>query len=220
MRAIFVTGTDTGVGKTYVCGLLLKYLKDKGIKAVTQKWVQTGCRSFRETDIALHQRMAFLPEKKIDNQIPYVFKHPVSPHLAAALENRRISKKVIKNSFKALCRNNEYVIVEGAGGVLVPLNKNTLMIDLVKELRLPVLIVVHNKLGAINHALLTIEALKKRKIKMIGILFNNVKGQNPKILADNPKIVAKLAKVRVLGILPHTRSRNGYGWRAILEQIK
>jgi len=195
MRAIFVTGTDTGVGKTYVCGLLLKYLKNKGIKAVTQKWIQTGCKSVNESDLGKCDFDSNL-------RLPYIFKMPASPHLAANLEKRRISKKIIINSFKALQKKYDFVIVEGAGGALVPVNGKECIIDITAQLNLPVLLVAQNKLGAINHTLLTIEALRKRKIKILGVVFNNARDQDKKILADNPKIVAKLGKVKILAILP------------------
>lgn len=194
MRGIFVTGTDTGVGKTVVAGLLARFLKEKGCRALTQKWIETGCGNLN---------------KAYSLTRPYTFKLAASPHLAAAQEKRNIRKEKIKNSFKILAKNFDWVIVEGIGGALVPFNKKNLVIDIAKELNLPVVIVTANKLGAINHTLLTIEALRKRKMKIIGILFNNLLPKtNPLILKDNPKIIKALSGKKILGILPYCKDRD------------
>lgn len=204
MRGIFVTGTDTGAGKSVVSGLLAKYLQEKGFRVVTQKWIQTG--SSVSADINLHLKIMGTPKEKTnayrDSVCPYIFKLPASPHLAAKTENKRISIFKIKESFKLLSLNFDFVIVEGIGGALVPINKELLLIDIVKQLGLPVLVVAQNKLGAINHTLMTIEVLKYRKMKILGILFNNCKGQKKLILKDNPDIIKKITKQNILGILP------------------
>ena len=94
------------------------------------------------------------------------------------------------------------MIVEGIGGALVPVNEKRLVIDIAKDLSMPVLVVAQNKLGAINHILMTIEVLKHRKMKILGILFNNCHGQNKLILRDNPDIVKKITGQNILGVLP------------------
>ena len=99
------------------------------------------------------------------------------------------------------------VVVEGIGGALVPYNSKNLVIDIAKELNLPVLLVAGNKLGAINHILLTLEALESRKLEILGIIFNNLEEQDRTILRDNPRIVEKLSKVKVLGIFPWISGR-------------
>lgn len=204
MRGIFVTGTGTGAGKSIVTGLLAKYLREKGYKAVTQKWVQTGSRI--PADINLHLRIMGAAKGKIKNYLsyicPYVFKLPASPHLAAKAEKKIIKIAKIKESFKLLSSKFDFVIVEGVGGALVPVNEKRLVIDIAKELGLPVLVVAQNKLGAINHTLMTIEVLKHRKMKILGILFNNSPGQNKLILEDNPGIVKKMTGEEILGVLP------------------
>lgn len=212
MRAIFICGTDTGVGKTVVVGLLFKYLLEKGINVATQKWIQTGCSAY-PLDVAQHLALALKSKKEIKNNLhlinPYCFKLPVSPHLASKIEGRRVDKKKIEKSLKALLKKNDFVVIEGIGGALVPLNGNTLVIDLVKKLKIPVLLVAANKLGCINHSLLTIEALRKRGIKIKGIIFNNMsKRQNKLIAKDNPMIVEKFSKIKVLGVLPYSKDVN------------
>ncbi|MFA5097890.1 MAG: dethiobiotin synthase [Candidatus Margulisiibacteriota bacterium] len=207
MKAVFICGTDTAVGKTYFTGKIYNELLDKGINAVTQKWVQTGSKGF-SPDIAQHLKMAGKTKRAVKDIIdlvnPYSFKHASSPHLAARLEKKKIDVQKIKTSFKKLSKMFDHVIVEGVGGALVPLNKKTLVIDVVKELGLPAVIVAANRLGTVNQTLMTVEALKKRKIKILGIVFNNMQeDQDPKILKDNPLIISELAGVPVLGTLPY-----------------
>lgn len=192
VKTIFVAGTDTGVGKTIVSGLLARYLLKKGYRTAMQKWVKTGCRSLTKT------KDAFLP---------YKFKFPASPHLAAGLERRRINADKIIKSTKTLSRRFDFVIVEGIGGLMVPLNEKMLLIDMVEVLKIPVLLVAANKLGAINHTLLSIEALKARKINLIGVIFNNLfRKENSLILKDNPEIIKKFSGIRTLGILPYAKN--------------
>ncbi len=207
VRAIFVAGTDTGIGKTIVTGCLFRYLREKGYSAITQKWVQTGSNSVLSSDIRIHFKILKqglrLVKEYIPLILPHIFKTPSSPHLASKLENRKINIHKIMKSFRTLSARFDFVIVEGVGGVLVPLNKDKLVIDIVKELKLPVLLVAGNKLGAINHTLLTIESLNSRKIKVLGLIFNNLKGQNRIILKDNPQIIKALTGKRILGVLSY-----------------
>lgn len=206
MKAIFVTGTDTGVGKTVVTGLLAGYFLKKGYRAVTQKWAQTG----NGKDIRIHIKI--MCGKQSDYTAlgslmsPYVLKYASSPHLAARLEGKRLDLSRIEKSFIVLSKMFDIVIVEGTGGVFVPLGEQTLLIDFVKKLRLPALVVAGNKLGCINHTLLTIEAMKSRRIKILGIVFNNMaKKEDAVILRDNPRIVKKFIKDDILGVLPFDR---------------
>lgn len=205
MKGIFVTGTDTGVGKTLVMALLARYLLEKRYKVITQKWIQTGCAGF-PSDIQLHLKIMGRKRKDIKNYLglvcPYAFKFSGSPHLSSKLEKKKININKIIKSFRLLSAQFDFVLVEGIGGALVPIDKRHLTIDLVKELDLPVLLVAQNKLGAINHTLLSIEAIKSRGLEILGVIFNNLKGQDPIIIRDNPKIIEGLTRERVLGVLP------------------
>lgn len=212
MRGIFVTGTDTGVGKTIVTGLLAKFLDDQGYNVITQKWVETGSAGFSK-DVSLHLKLLGKRRHRIGDRLsdisPYTFKFPSSPHLASSLEKRKISIERIKRSFKSLQKAFDFVVVEGTGGALVPLNKRKLVIDVAKELNLPVLVVVGNKLGAINHTLLTIEALKARKLKIAGVVFNSPGSkESDTILKDNPKIIKAISGQKLSGSLPWTKDKN------------
>lgn len=205
VKGIFVAGTDTGAGKTLVTGLLARYLREKGYRVITQKWVQTGCRGF-SGDIKSHLKLMRRDKSDIKPYLaevnPYAFKLTASPHLAARLENKKIDARKIIKSFRVLSGKFDVVLIEGIGGALVPLNEKYLIIDIAKRLRLPVLVVAQNKLGAINHALLTVEALKRRKMRSWGIVFNNLQGENKLVLNDNPRIVGVFSKEIILGVLP------------------
>lgn len=192
MRGIFVTGTDTGVGKTLVTGLLAKFLKQQGYRVITQKWIETGCKNLN---------------KSYSLRRPYCFSFAASPHLAASREKKIIQETKIKKSSKLVAKNFDFVIVEGIGGALVPFSKKRLVIDIVKDLKFSSVVVIGNKLGAINHSLLTIEALRKRKIKIIGLIFNNLRQKENKIiLKDNVQIIKTISREKILGILPYSRS--------------
>ncbi|MCM8796477.1 MAG: dethiobiotin synthase [Candidatus Omnitrophica bacterium] len=216
MNAVFVAGTDTGVGKSLIIGLLLRYLKGKGCSAITQKWVETGSYKGYSRDIQTHLRIAGIGKIAATKRgrvwgvekyvCPYVFKLAASAHLAAQEEKRRIDIRKIKNSFTFLKNNFGFVIVEGIGGLLVPFNRKRLALDLVKELGLSLILVAENKLGAINHTLLSIEALTSRKIRILGIIFNNAAEENSLILKDNPCIVRKISGQEILGVLPFSRN--------------
>lgn len=206
MNAVFITGTDTGVGKTVVTGLLGRYLLDQGYSVITQKWVQTGANRF-SPDIETHWQIMKIKKPDVGEDLPYVcpyvFRSASSPHLAARLEKRKISADKIKKSFMFLQRRFDFVLVEGTGGALAPFNGKKLVIDIARDLNLPVLVVAANKLGAINHTLLTLEALAARKMKILGVVFNNpAQKGNKAILGDNPSIVQAISKMPVLGILP------------------
>ena len=207
-RGMYITGTDTGVGKTLITGLLGRFLTEKGIEAVTQKWVQTGVPKNGQGDIDVH--LNFMGQGDLyrlfnEEMMPYVFTHPSSPHLAALLQKTKIKEEKIIKAYKKLSENFEIVIVEGTGGFLVPITFKKTTADIVKTLKLPVLIVAENCLGAINKTLLTIEALKSRKIKVVGVIFNRlVADQDELVLKDNLEIVEKISKVKVFGELQYS----------------
>jgi len=211
MKVIFIAGTDTGVGKTIVAGLLGQYLGSVGKRVVTQKWVQTGVKRFGGADLATHLKLMGKSKEDFGDNLslmmPYSFRASASPHLAARIENRKIDSTKIKRSVKELSRRFDFVIIEGTGGLLVPLGGGKLLIDIVKGLGIPVLVVVKNRLGAINHTLLSIEALKNRGIEILGIVFNNLsKCENRIVLRDNKKIVGRISKETIIGELPGTEN--------------
>ena len=202
LTSIFVTGTDTNVGKTLVTGLLARFFLAKGADVTTQKWVQTGCDDFDESDVKTHLNIMNKSGSPLPEQIPYCFKMPYAPHLAAGKENIKINIEKIKSDFEHLKQNHDSVIVEGAGGVCIPMTKDNMVMDLVVRLQIPVVVVVSNKLGSINHALLTVEYLRMRKIKTIGLIFNNTKDVPVEVAQDNPRIIGEITNYQILGTLP------------------
>lgn len=223
-KGIFITGTNTGVGKTVITGLMARYLLDKGKRVITQKCVQTGCRGWSE-DIEKHRQIApGLADSSISFEkdiAPYVYKMPSSPHLASRLEDGLIKSDRIKNSYFRLQKNFDIVLVEGAGGVMVPLTEETLLIDLIKDLGLHVVVVVGNCLGAINHSLLTFEALKNRGIGTLGAIYNNLPGTDPVIIKDNVKIIRSISGVETLGTVCREQNIEVLykGFREIAERL-
>lgn len=211
MRSVFIAGTDTGVGKTIVAGSLAYYLEKKGLRVITQKWVQTGSGGELSGDIKTHLTIMGKSEQdilKYRNAVsPYVFNLAASPHLASRLSHRPIKEQKIKKAFDELRQAFDYVVVEGTGGVLVPFNEKCFLIDIAKDLKIPVLLVAENKLGAIHATLAALEALRSKKMKVLGVVFKNARKCDKKILEDNPLIIKKIGKVRVFGVLPWQKTR-------------
>jgi len=147
-KGIFIAGTDTGVGKTVITGILARQLMSQNVNVVTQKWVQTGPGSFPE-DIQTHLQLMgrdltdILPIHRL--VCPYHFQFPASPHFSSQKEGVVIDKTVICSAYSELARQFEVVLVEGIGGCLVPYSQDKLLIDIVQELELSVILVVSNK---------------------------------------------------------------------------
>ncbi len=200
---LFVCGTDTSVGKTFVCAQLLGFLLRNGVNAGYQKWVSTGEQG-RPADLEYCLRVAGLAREPAvaDLQVPYRFLFPASPHLAAEREDRRVDPAVLVKSYHKLRQQYRFLLVEGVGGVLVPLTRELLLIDLVALLRIPVLVVARSGLGTLNHTLLTLEALRDREIPVAGVVFSD--GPDPEeelLVRDNMRTVAELGRVEVFGRL-------------------
>jgi len=182
-KGFFITGTDTGVGKTFFASLLInKYNFDYW------KPIQTG--KFLEND-TLYIKKKIVNKKNILHEPVYSFKKPLSPHLASDYEKISIDIKKIKKP-----SSKRPLIIEGAGGILVPLNKKNLIIDLIKKFKLPVIVISKSILGTINHTLMTLELLKKNKIKVFGVVLNNIK--NKKEGNDNAISLESFGNIKVL----------------------
>ncbi|HUV50475.1 MAG TPA: dethiobiotin synthase [Anaerolineae bacterium] len=207
-KSLFITGTNTGIGKTVICGCLARYLSRKGINVGIQKWVSTGNRNTSD-DMDCCLSMLGREKEDIDNPLllhPYTFDFPASPHLAAEMEGKEIDINKIAESYHTLVQRHDLLIVEGVGGVLVPLTQDRLLIDLVADLAIPVLIVTDSGLGTINHTLLTIEALTKRGIPILGMVFNFAGKENKIIEADNIKTISRIGKRPSFGSLSRVDS--------------
>jgi dethiobiotin synthetase len=173
-KTYFISGIDTDAGKSYVTGYLAAKLREKGINAVTQKFIQTGNEEYSE-DIELHRRIMGippLPEDLDHTTAPVIFSYPASAQLAARIDGREIDLEAIDNSTKTLESRYDVVFVEGAGGLMVPITDDFLTIDYVTSRQLPLLLVTNGVLGSINHTILSLEAIKNRGIKLEAVLYN------------------------------------------------
>lgn len=194
MPGVFITGTDTGVGKTFVTLLLARYFQEQGIDVGVMKPISTGPK--KENDaILLKKKLGLKDPIQLIN--PIHFKLPLAPYPASGFSNRFDLKK-IKKAYKELKKRHELVLVEGIGGVMAPITKDYFVADLIKDFSLPAIIVARAGLGTINHTLLTIEALRKRKIKIMGIIMNGFKGKE---LSEktNAEVIAQLSGVPIYG---------------------
>ncbi len=170
----FVSGIDTDVGKTAVTGWLAKRLMDEGRRVATLKFVQTGAKD-ASPDIALHRKLMGrdLDEDHSGVTAPQIFTYPASPHLAAELDGRTLDLQHIFSCADILKTKYDTVLVEGAGGLMVPLTRHLLTIDCVKNTLWPIVFVASGKLGSINHTLLSLEALANRRMKLAAFIWND-----------------------------------------------
>jgi len=170
----FVSGIDTGIGKSYATGLIAKQWNAKGLRTITQKLVQTGNTAISE-DIILHRELMGIPFTQDDQEkitMPEIFSYPASPHLAAQIDKREINFEKIRQATAQLSQRYDAVLVEGAGGLMVPLAEDYLIIDYIKEMGYPLLFVTSGKLGSINHTLLSLEVIAKRGINLHTVIYN------------------------------------------------
>ena len=170
----FVSGIDTDAGKSYATGIIAKMLMDKGQSVITQKLIQTGNVGYSE-DIDLHRKIMNIDYTEEDKQgltMPEIFSYPASPHLASRLDNRAIDFNKIKRATAELSNLYDTVLLEGAGGLMVPLTEDYLTIDYIVDNNYPLIFVTSGKLGSINHTLLSLEAIRNRNIKLHAVAYN------------------------------------------------
>ena len=174
-RGLFVTGTDTGVGKTLVAAGLVKLAGDWGIRARAVKPIETGCPV--RSGMLYPEDGAFLLQASdedltLDECVPFRFSLPASPLRAATMEDRRLRMADLVEHVLTVAQAAELTVVEGAGGLLVPLEERVMMIDLIECLAFPIILVARRGLGTLNHTLLSLEALQKRGMKPSGIVLS------------------------------------------------
>jgi dethiobiotin synthetase len=183
MSVLFVSGIDTDIGKTYATGLLAKSLMQQGVNVITQKLVQTGISKQADgelgiaDDILSHRQLMQMPLQPCDldfTTCPYRYEKPASPHLSAALANQPLNINVITDATKALQADYEMVLLEGAGGLLVPINEQLLTLDYIAEQGYPIVLVTSGRLGSINHTLLSLEAIKSRGLMIHSVIYNHI----------------------------------------------
>lgn len=202
-KGIFITGTDTDVGKTIVTSGLLYLLRSKGHNASYFKAALSGAENDDLMDTSIVCQVSDFKED-IKNITPYIFKTPVSPHLAAKIEGNSISKEKILNEYNNLKEKYDYIIAEGSGGIVCPLihdeNGIYLLQDLIKDLNMSVIVVARAALGTINHTVITVKYIRSLNIEVKGIIINGYKDNL--LCNDNIEVIKKLTNVPILAVVP------------------
>ncbi len=205
-RGLVVTGTDTEVGKTEVSVGLVRAIRERGIKVGVLKPVETGCQRTGD-DLSPADGLRLMAAAEVDEPVekvvPYRYEKPLAPYQAAVLEGKPLDVERIFQSFEDMIARHDLILVESAGGVMVPLNDNFIFADLLKAFDLPVVVVAANRLGVINHTLLTLEALRSRGLRVLGVVLNRIcEGDEPS-LSSNAEQISKFGKVDVLADVPY-----------------
>jgi len=202
-KSFFITGTDTGAGKTWSTLALMHYFKQQGLSVVGMKPVAAGCEwidgQLKNEDALLLQKHSSV-ELRYEDVNPYAFEAPVSPHLAG-IENP-VQLDVILQAFDYLKSKAEVIVVEGAGGWLAPINRKADIADLAKQLNVPVIMVVAIRLGCINHARLTYQAIQESNVECAGWLAVCVDPAMKK-QTENIETIMEALPVPMLGVLPY-----------------
>ncbi len=201
---LFITGTDTGVGKTYVTALILSELRRRGVQAAAFKPIACGTGGRRDAEI---YAAIMNHEQPLDAINPVYLRHPLAPSVAAKLERKRIDLGPILRAYRQLAAEYAVVLVEGAGGLLVPIRDNYFVADLARRLKLPLLVVARLGLGTINHSLLTVRQARSMGLDVCGIVLNDTVGGRRGLAAKtNIKSVPKLCATPLLGVVPHGKN--------------
>jgi dethiobiotin synthetase len=210
MKSIFITGTDTGVGKTTVAVSLCAFLSSmKGMNVGVMKPFESGL-SKTDKDLlpwdAICLKEASGSPDDLSTISPYTFEAPVAPEVAATLEHVKIDLVMVDRIFRGLLKAHDITVIEGAGGVLVPITRDFFYADLIQKWDAPTLIVSRLGLGTINHTLLTYDLLKRRGVKVLGVILNDVEGKDDVASQTNPEILRRYLDVPILGVFPHGAS--------------
>ena len=185
MNKIFISGIDTDAGKTYATAWLARKFMSEGKRVITQKFIQTGNTDESE-DIVAHRRLMgidMMPEDVDRVTAPIIFSYPASAQLAARIDGKEIDPALIDRSTEILTQRYDIVLIEGAGGLMVPITDDFFTIDYISSRNLPVALVTNGKLGSINHTILSLEALASRKIDVPYVLYSQH--------LDNDKIISE-----------------------------
>lgn len=207
MDGLFITGTDTEIGKTLITSILAYGLRKRGIKACPVKPIASGGVNEKgilvSEDARFYRRFCGLDESA-STLNPCCFRHPASPHLAADMEGKTIDSQAVINSLHSLAHQYEYLLIEGIGGWMVPIAECYTVADFAWDLDLPVLIVSANRLGTINHTLLTIESMRIRDIDPMGVIMTHPSPiQDRQIAEDNINTIRQFGEVEILGNVPY-----------------
>ncbi len=223
MKSYFITGTDTGVGKTLVGGGIAGALRRSGKKVGVLKPFETGC-SLVNGELVAKDALFLKDISGCPDDIavicPYRMKHPLAPGVAAEIEGVTIDLDRVKAVFQNMEKKYEKVLVEGAGGLMVPVTNDLLTSDLIKLLGLPVIIVSRLSLGTINHTLLTVKYALACGIKIAGIILNQVTDETGKAEETNPEVIKRFSGLPVMGQVPFIPEKKRSDTGFIIDTIK
>jgi dethiobiotin synthetase len=209
-KGIFITGTDTGVGKTIVAAALARLLRMNGVNVGVMKPVTSGCREV-EGRLVSDDAMLLCRSAGVDccsDVAPYLLREPLAPAEAAKLDGVRIDFSTIRSSYDSLASDRDYMIVEGAGGLMVPLAGGLLVADLIKELGLPVLVVARPNLGTINHTVLTCFSAQQMGLAVAGVIINRFPDEPGLAERSASHHIGSLCGAPVLGVWPQCDREN------------
>jgi len=204
-KGYFIVGTDTGVGKTIVAGGIAALYRDMDFNVGVMKPIATGCKSenaslLSEDAVFLKQAAETEDEYELIN--PVRFEQPLAPTIAAKLSKTRINLEEIRSAYDTLCKKHQFIIVEGIGGILVPISEYYFIIDLASEFEIPLIIVSRPSLGTINHTLLTVAYAREHGLDIKGIVFNNCTQTSNNIVRSNVEEIQRITSLPILGIVP------------------
>ncbi|MGH7855626.1 MAG: dethiobiotin synthase [Candidatus Binatia bacterium] len=202
---LFITGTDTGVGKTLVAASLAAYLRDRGYRVGVMKPVESGCTERNGMLIpedALRLKEASGCAEPIEKICPYRFAEPLAPSIAAERAGQKIDVDLLLNTYGEISAEYDITLVEGAGGLMVPLLPSYTFADFARVLKLPLLIVAGNKLGVINHLLLSLEHASCKGLSVLGYALNRISSDTSPAAETNREVLSGMTGVPCLGDLP------------------
>lgn len=229
-KGFFITGTDTGIGKTVIAGALIRALRSLGYKTVGMKPIETGCQravdsrqqtvdskqhTARNSNILIPEDGTFLQEmsgtgESLDLITPIRFEKPLAPLPASEIEGRPIDREKMMRAFTHLAQKYDTLIVEGIGGIMVPISKTYFVVDLASDLGLPVIVVTSPRLGTLNHTLLTVQVAIARGISVAGIIVNYHKPPEGTVAEQtNPDVLEMTCPAPLLGIFPYIQPIEG-----------
>jgi dethiobiotin synthetase len=220
---VFITGTDTDVGKTLIAAGLVVALQDHGIDVGVMKPLESGALCFESAPIpkdAFYLREIAGVQDELGLINPYCFRAPLAPGVAAELEGVKVDLQRIKEAYEELKGRHQFMVVEGAGGLLVPIAKGTLLPELIKVLDLPLLLVARSSLGTINHTLLTLSCCQGKGLDVMGFIISKSTTDVDRSDENNPFIISQFNGTPFLGSLPYLKDYAGVkGNRDFLAQI-
>ncbi|MFO0792527.1 MAG: dethiobiotin synthase [Candidatus Brocadiaceae bacterium] len=208
-KGYFITGTDTGVGKTLVAGGLAALYKTKGLNVGVMKPIATGCKRVSNrlvSDDAVFLKSLAGVDDDYDLINPVSLEQPLAPTVAARLSNTKIDLDKLREAYGTLCERHDYLIVEGIGGLLVPIHEYYFVVDLANEMELPLIVVSRPALGAINHTLLTVSYAREHGLDVKGIIINDSAGNCDNVVMNtNIDEIKRITELPIVGVIPYDK---------------